>query len=64
MIDSGFRYWLSDDYSNAVALLFHEDKAHMFAIDVQLAVLAFPDNSLDEAIYTMATNLFNAQTDS
>jgi hypothetical protein len=63
MIESGFRYWLSRDYAQAVAIIFDsDDKAHMFSVDVVKARDAFPDASLDKAIYTMATNLFNSKS--
>ena len=59
MIDTSFRYWISFDKTQAVAVLMDSNgKWNLFSVDVQEAKRLYQDSSRSEAIYKVAIEAF------
>lgn len=65
MIDTSFRFWVSQDYTQAVVIFFEEDsKSKIYSVNLQKVRKNNPDYTVDQLIYETVMNLMNSNSES
>lgn len=65
MIDTSFRFWVNQDYTQAVVIFFEEDnKSKIYSVNLQKVRKNNPDSSIDQVIYKTVMNLMNSNSES